>query len=289
MYITVDIGGTKAKVSSFENESTTSFIESIDLKIEDMLTYHKAVSDIVDAAIKIAKTETIEAIGISCRGDIDPVKGLIIDTSYMPDWNQRSIVNDIREKLNCPVKIDNDAVCAAISEISLLRTNKYKNFTFVAIGTGIGGTKITKFSNSMLINPWDFGHVIVERNGIECKCGQKGCLEAYVSGWGIEARYGKKLEDITENTPWIEIVEYMAQAIVSYLSVNPTESFIFGGGIIFKRPGLVDEIEKKVREMTTYQLGLPRFELSRYLEHAQSYGALALITAGDNLINMNYL
>ena len=61
------------------------------------------------------------------------------------------------------------------------------------IGRGVGGVKVlvTNDANGEMIYGHDgfageFGHIIVERNGRECGCGRKGCLETYVSATGIK-------------------------------------------------------------------------------------------------------
>lgn len=273
---------------AFRDANFTSQIISETIDSQEFKDYRQAIERMTDVCAKMAGSEHLDAVGISMTGEVNPIQGTVIDSIFFKEWNNKPLVSDLKEKLNCEVKLENDAVCAGLAEISNLTSHKHKNYTFISIGTGIGGVKLMKLSNSILVFPWDFGHMIVERNGAQCPCGQRGCLEMYASGSGIKAKYGKPLENIDDPQVWLDLISYMAQAITSYLAVNPTEAFMFGGGIIFKKPGIVDQIETKVREMATVSGRFPDFELARYQEEAQAFGMLQMMTSPLNLVNVNY-
>lgn len=288
MYIAIDIGGTKTNFLSFNTISADSFIEKTSLSSVEIKDYSTALNIIKEKCHEIAKGEHIDAIGIAVTGDIDSKSGKVLDSLFLNSWNGKELVSDLNRMMNVSIFIENDAVCAGLAELSNITQGKQKNYTFIAIGTGVGGVKLTKYSNSIMVFPWDFGHMILDLNGPKCLCGQHGCLEVYSSGSGIKNRYGKPLEEIQEPAVWQDLVSYMAQAIVSYLAVNPTEKFIFGGGITFKTAGLVDQIESKVRELSVYSGNFPQFEVARYSEEAQAFGLLQLMSSQITLVNMNY-
>ncbi len=84
--------------------------------------------------------------------------------------------------------ITNDANAATIGEMIYGNAKGMKNFIMITLGTGVGSGFV---ANGEMIYGHDgfageFGHVIVERNGRECGCGRRGCLEAYVSATGIK-------------------------------------------------------------------------------------------------------
>ena len=79
--------------------------------------------------------------------------------------------------------ITNDAKAAAIGEMVYGGAKNMKNFVVITIGTGLGSAFIV---DGKLVYGHDglageLGHVNVEQNGRICRCGNKGCLEAYVS------------------------------------------------------------------------------------------------------------
>ncbi len=86
-----------------------------------------------------------------------------------------------------PVKISNDANAAAMGEMMFGAAKGMKDFIMVTLGTGVGSGFV---ANGQLIYGHDgfageLGHVISVRNGRDCGCGRKGCLETYTSATGI--------------------------------------------------------------------------------------------------------
>lgn len=86
------------------------------------------------------------------------------------------------------VVITNDANAAAIGEMVFGNAKGIKDFVMVTLGTGLGSGFV---SNGELIYGHDgfageLGHICVDRNGRECGCGRRGCLETYVSATGIK-------------------------------------------------------------------------------------------------------
>ena len=84
--------------------------------------------------------------------------------------------------------ITNDANAATIGEMVYGNAKGMKDFIMITLGTGLGSGFV---ANGEMIYGHDgfageFGHIIVERNGRECGCGRRGCLEAYVSATGIK-------------------------------------------------------------------------------------------------------
>ena len=99
------------------------------------------------------------------------------------------IAKDIAAKFDgVQVAVTNDANAATIGEMVFGSAKGVKDFLMVTLGTGLGSGFV---ANGEMIYGHDgfageLGHIIVERNGRECGCGRKGCLEAYVSATGIK-------------------------------------------------------------------------------------------------------
>ncbi len=87
-----------------------------------------------------------------------------------------------------PVLVTNDANAATIGEMIYGNAKGMRDFIMITLGTGLGSGFV---ANGELIYGHDgfageFGHVCAERNGRECGCGRRGCLETYVSATGIK-------------------------------------------------------------------------------------------------------
>lgn len=125
-------------------------------------------------------SEKILGIGISLPGTVDFENG-IIKYSYLlgiKDFN----LKEKFEYLNVPIYVDNEANLSAYYEF-LNRKNILKNLLYVSITDGLGlgiiiDGKIYRGDND---SSGEFGHIKVALNGKKCKCGARGCLEAYTS------------------------------------------------------------------------------------------------------------
>lgn len=108
-----------------------------------------------------------------------------------PDESRRMfpLVDDIKAKFGgIQTLMTNDANAATIGEMVYGNAKGMKDFIMITLGTGLGSGFV---ANGEMIYGNDgfageFGHIIVERNGRECGCGRRGCLEAYVSATGIK-------------------------------------------------------------------------------------------------------
>jgi glucokinase len=93
----------------------------------------------------------------------------------------------ISQALGLQTKLTNDANAATIGEMTYGAAKGMKDFMMVTLGTGVGSGFV---SNGQLIYGHDgfageLGHVTVKRNGRECGCGRRGCLETYASARGM--------------------------------------------------------------------------------------------------------
>jgi glucokinase len=95
------------------------------------------------------------------------------------------------EKLKTTTLLTNDANAAALGEMIFGGAKGMKDFIFITLGTGLGSGIVV---NGDLVYGHDgfageIGHTIAERNGRQCGCGRKGCLEQYCSASGIVKTY----------------------------------------------------------------------------------------------------
>lgn len=93
----------------------------------------------------------------------------------------------LTERAALPTVVDNDANCHAVAERACGAASRYDDALVVTFGTGIGagmiaGGRLLRGTNGFAGEP---GHMVVERNGLECPCGHRGCWEQYASGTGL--------------------------------------------------------------------------------------------------------
>ncbi len=192
--IGIDIGGTNTCLGLvtenaeivYRNEFKTNDFPVL----ENYLT--QLVSKIKDLISECPEPENILGIGIGApngnfyKGSIElapnlPFKGII------PIKNMLEILL-LNEGWNLKVTITNDANASGMGEMIYGNARGVDDFIMITLGTGVGSAIV---SNGKMIYGHDgfageVGHTVVERDGRECGCGRKGCLETYSSATGIK-------------------------------------------------------------------------------------------------------
>lgn len=135
-------------------------------------------------------SEKLLGVGISIPGTVDSQKG-IIKYCYLlgiKDFN----IKEKFEYLNVPIYVDNEANLSAYYEFLSKKYNQ-ENLLYVSITDGLGlgiiiNGKIYRGSNN---TSGEMGHMKININGERCKCGARGCLEAYASKNALIKSYNK--------------------------------------------------------------------------------------------------
>lgn len=147
--------------------------------IENIIDLLKENIDIVMENYNL-NSENLLGLGISLPGTVDFQEG-IIKYSYLLGVKEFNLKEKF-EYLNIPIYVDNEANLSAYYEF-LNRKDVLKNLLYVSITDGLGlgiiiNGKIYRGDNN---SSGELGHTKIEINGKQCKCGAKGCLEAYTS------------------------------------------------------------------------------------------------------------
>lgn len=271
MYVGIDVGGTNIRIASFEtlHPSTKKGV----IKLKTTNDYIKDINNIYRAILDLTKSQ-VSGMGIGIPGVLNKAKTQILHANNLKSWQGQSIVNDLKSKFNCKVVLENDATTAALGE-ALFGKGVARDFLFIIWGTGIGGTFVRLTNNQVYTISSELGHQIVEWNGIHDTCGQKGCLEAYCGGRGIEKRYGKPAKDLTENE-WGEVEQYFAHGLLNILTIYPSEFVIFSGSIAINQKNRLANIETIIRDKLKI-FHAPRLLSSQYGNDVALYGAIGLL------------
>jgi N-acetylglucosamine repressor len=130
--------------------------------------------------------DAILGIGIAVPGILDLEKGLVI---YSPDlgWENVEIVNHIKDHFGMPVFMENDSQAKACGEIWYGLAKDERNFITINFGYGIGAAMVFdgKVYHGESGSAGELGHMILDRKGALCDCGNYGCTEALASGNSI--------------------------------------------------------------------------------------------------------
>jgi len=136
---------------------------------------------------------SIESIGVSLPGLVDPATGNVIYVPYFK-WRDLPVAQMISSATNLPVTIDNDANAVALAELWFGRpeVSDARDFILVLVAEGVG-TGIV-FDGQIYRGErgaaGEFGHMIVGTHApVPCSCGNRDCWEAFSSERAALARY----------------------------------------------------------------------------------------------------
>ena len=144
--------------------------------VKDMVFLSKQL--IKDAELEL---NDIEAVGIGCPGTINFETGEVIYSNNIK-MEHYMLAKEFQKYLNLPVKIDNDANCAAMGEY-IVSGNNVPIFMFITLGTGVGSGLILNGKVFRGFNgaASEAGHITLVSGGEPCTCGKRGCWETYAS------------------------------------------------------------------------------------------------------------
>lgn len=207
-----------------------------------------AIQEVVDLLRRDAAIDAsrVLGLGLAVPGPFG-VEGLsAVGPTTLPGWQDLSIAAPISRALGLPVIMENDATAAAIGERLHGVARTLRSFTYLFIGTGLGAGL---FQDGHLVkgaghNAGEVGHMIVVPDGRPCPCGNRGCLERYVS---LRAAYeALELPDPDHGDPaallagdgttparlerWLdEAAPRLRQAVNLLESMLDAESIVIGG------------------------------------------------------------
>lgn len=140
--------------------------------------------------------QSLQALGVGAPGIIDIEKGMVLSSPNLPDWKKIPLRRLLQAASRKNVILDNDANVAAYGEKWLGAGCGRANVVVYTLGTGVGGGIISdgEIFHGQCNAAGEVGHMTILPEGPLCNCGNRGCLEALVSGTAI-ARMGREALD----------------------------------------------------------------------------------------------
>ncbi|GAA3874100.1 ROK family transcriptional regulator [Celeribacter arenosi] len=130
--------------------------------------------------------ENLMAVAAGIPGMVDFEAGYVIWCPCMAE-SHVALRDLLVERIGCPVRIDNDANLLALAELWFGAGRGLDNFAVVSIehGVGMGLVNDHRLQRGGLGHGMEIGHTKIQLDGALCRCGQRGCLEAYVADYAL--------------------------------------------------------------------------------------------------------
>ena len=132
-------------------------------------------------------------VGVGIAGLID-AGGTVRVSPNLPGLVDAPLRDALERRLpGVSVVVENDVNSAAWAEATVGAARGFDDVVTVALGTGVGGGFVVRGRLERGAHGFgaEVGHMIVDRDGIECPCGRRGCWERYASGRGL-GRLGRE-------------------------------------------------------------------------------------------------
>ncbi|MBO0812233.1 MAG: ROK family transcriptional regulator [Microlunatus sp.] len=147
----------------------------------------------VRTALRRHRRADVLGVGVSLPGQVEPDAGVSL---FAPGWGWQDIPAQVslQKLLRRPVHVDNPLKAATVAELWFGHGRRVGDLVTVNLGTGIGagiaydGRLIRGVTN----NAGEWGHTTFVYQGRQCRCGRRGCLEAYIGFPGLMAQFAER-------------------------------------------------------------------------------------------------
>lgn len=195
---------------------------------EDLL---QAILDFTRVIVEEFQERKILAIGVAMQGILDVEQGISVKFPHCPDWKNVPIKEILEKEFGVEVFVEHDPNCMLYSSMSDEESENMLLFRLdssVGMAAAVNG-KIIR-GNGLL----EVAHCIMIPGGKECRCGQKGCLEAYVSACLVKG----KLQEA--EVP--HMVEPMAVLMNNMVRIFNADKVLLTGRLIKYRDKFQEEL-----------------------------------------------
>ena len=291
MNIGIDIGGSHLAVGVVDDKYEIILKKEHNWTQEEKVDLSQSIQIYVKKFIKeiIEENYSIEKIGIGFpAGNI--IDGVVYKWGKIIDLPKILI-----DEFNIPTYLKNDVKCSALCEKTLGNLKEYDNCLFMTLGTGIGGAYFYK--NELVVpnkyQGFEIGHMVIEKDGKACKCGQKGCFEQYGSMkafrtkiedlFNVERLTSHKMFDIIKtkekekevNQIIEEYTDYVSVGLISLINIFEPDAICIGGSFAYDAPIFMDKIKQKIKKRFPNR-EIPDLLIAKYENDAGIIGASML-------------
>ncbi|MFC7786787.1 ROK family protein [Rossellomorea sp. GCM10028870] len=282
--LTIDIGGTFIKLALIS--ITGQLVEKEEVSTPQSI---EEFSDVIDQYYKRMKKYSLIGISISSPGSVTDT-GHVLGYSAVPFIHEHNVKHLLSKRYGLPVFMENDANCAALSELWKGAARECETFACIVCGTGVGGAlvmnkKLVKGAN---LHGGEFGYSILASDTHEnvyetwSEMGSSSALSRrlkhqppYFEGWTgprVFEQAGKHHVEARKSLD--SFFSTLAIGIFNIQYIVDPEKILVGGGIT-RQPDFLEELEQRMDrllEAKPIAKVRPSISLCHYLDEAQLVG-----------------
>lgn len=241
LIIAVDIGGTAVKSASVTVTDRGFTLSDSGYIPTGHIKKGEDVQRAVTQAVMRLSPENADGIAVGVAGKVDWKNGIVTESSALPCFRGMNMKLFMEQSFGLPATVINDAEAALLGECAFGAAIGFRRPLMLTLGTGLGSAMTDDYVHPSQdsFRFGDLGHVVLYENGRKCKCGQRGCIEQYVSATAIKQNAGAKnihevlKIDSESNIKAKErfIFDFVA-AVEKIKKITDFDVLIAGGGVI---------------------------------------------------------
>ncbi|MDR2739437.1 MAG: ROK family protein [Treponema sp.] len=310
MYIgSMDVGGSKTLVGIINERGEVLSKVRVSTNVADCLGHFSVCCQKLRECAETIRLplNQLNGIGIALPGIVNKSAG-ILTRAVFAGWCNITVADIIRREMKTDaVFIENDVNACAIGELCFGFKERFHDFIWVTVSTGVGGAVVCgdRLIPGALGCAGEMGHVKVEyTDPYICPCKQYGCLEAHGSGTAI-TRYTKqamkedsgfaalfKAQDLSADALGCSVLAeqgnetalgiyrkaavYLGRGLSYGVNILNPEAIILGGGISRSLNLLHDTIQETIRKCVINNLAHVEVVQTQLGYDAAFLGAAAL-------------
>ncbi|MFD8491770.1 ROK family transcriptional regulator [Amycolatopsis sp. NPDC059657] len=247
--IGIDVGETRVRVELFDLAMTERAKADypLDPHGHDAEAVTAAMLDGIAAVLADGGVDagSIIGVGIGVPGVVQREPEVLVDAQTF-GWDMVPLERLLRAGTDLPLLFDNGANTMGRAELWFGSGRGTSGAVVALIGSGVGASIIADDAGFPGASASEFGHLVVVAGGRTCRCGNKGCLEAYVGAEAILARFAEAGGTIADGADQesalaalshddqgtgvlAETVRYLGAGIGSLINLLSPERVILGG------------------------------------------------------------
>jgi glucokinase len=267
MYLGIDIGGTKTLLACFD-EGGKIVSEHRFLTPELYENFLEALKQ----SLTILSEHRFKACGLAAPALIDHETGVAIKFGNLT-WENVPVKRDVEELLGIPVRIENDAKAATLSEARL--SPQYEKAMYITVSTGIGAGVAVNGQLDKTLEDIEPGQMMLEHEGEPKK------WESFASGSAIYKKYNQKASEITDPEIWKEISFNLAIGLIDIIALVRPDVIFVGGGVGAHFEKFSEPLNEALHAMNNKMLTIPPILKATHPEEAVVYGCFELAKEAD--------
>ncbi len=221
--IGIDLGGTNLRGAVMDQSGKILFRKKEESKLRTIENGAQIIAQIADFSHRLmAKAKVpiskLSQLGLGIPGTITHDSGLVVVAPHIPGLSNFPIKAELAKLFSCKLVVDNDANCITLGEFHKGAGRGAKNLCLLSLGTGVGGGIVIdgELYRGASGFAGELGHLVIDKDGPLCRCGNRGCLETYCSSFGFQHILQKcaptKLLPKKDTEPYTDLAFFFSDA-----------------------------------------------------------------------------